>query len=1379
MKNLLKSITLALALPAMALTASAQDEIYPELIINGSIITGTVNERYGDDLAIDGDLLAVAAPFHRVGGKRHGAVYVYQREGNPNAPTWVFKQQIVGPVPPHNFLDPSDVHPSFWGYAITLKDGLLVVGESNSGNNFPLEENLFGALHFFQWNAMAEEFSGSGTVTNFEDDGPRTQHKMGSAISVSNNLIVTGERSGTHVYVFRKDGPSTYTRLPKVLKPSGASSFGTPILFGTQSVCLDGDRLAVGAPRTSSNRGAVYTYTFNGTSFDYEGTVFTPDSSGTHYYGDSVRIKGETMAVAAAGNGVGAVYVYRRENGAWGSEQKLVHSASTGISNFRHGMAGLELSDDGLTLFATSNAGKFVSWRMAEDGSWVEGPAISRNGTAAFPGFGLSIGFGEGTLVGSVINNLDGVPYHVHTFEYDGSNDTFLADQLRSQLYHNDAVANPRWLEDKAAFRYRMHVYNEEEFEVDGETELRIVRTDAALTDHYGAEEEARVDSVLTQLEARLDQDPFGASYQQLFLDIIYDRAQIKMLQAQDALIGLDVARINPPQPGQKVIDNEIALYEASLPILREAIQTMVEALDADIAFTVGGEPAGFNFFQNLVPGRTLEPVTFLDEGTVRPLLDEDDNPITDTLVDGYRDALLFFQMLGEYGCSAAQLAQLYQLKGLETEAADLIGSARELVFLQGSMLRGIFRDPVTMEDPTLLTEALESWEQGIQDLKAAEDEFGNGLNPLGYDDDFLVLLQRADGDDESIFNTFNILAESIDNMSSNSNYLQRAENDRAAAETAYDNFRGGLDELKVGLISVNTDAMNRLVQLVGYEYGTTQYDQTPGPNTGVNGGFKQGSELWDQFQNIRRARVQIQKNGQEIQNLEEKVRIEVERNLFEVEQQNAISDIRIEYAGQRAEMEEELGRINAAQKYAEVLADSLNPANFAQVVGNAVNAGVQVYGELRKGEIAAERERLAAQESADITNVENEILNANSAALIATWMLDMKTLVLSSQENAIILQQEMGRLVGLMRERETLERRIESHTETLKERYFADPVHRLRFLNEMHSATSSFETAQQTVFLMARALEYKWNTPFDEFMGGTGTTMTSIFCARNAKELQDIVDDMRGADMTNISTIDYEDVFSLKEDAFGYTEGEMHPDPQTGLMVTATEAFRSRLEAEFLIGDPTDFALINIPFSTVRDPLQSFFGPDFFRGPRRVTINPDGTLSADQIGSSAGRYLDKIQEIAVTMPGNYGPGPVTAPCELIYSGTSFLRTRSLGRYNEVLDPGTGEFRYDRLSEEMTAVPVRSSTFLNGAWQTNNQLLASPSVGLPQVTWPNPPSPPTEASYVDTFRERSIACNGWEITITLKDGVTYAEIGEIDDILLHIRHEASPRGVGQ
>ncbi len=169
---------------------------------------------------------------------------------------------------------------------------------------------------------------------------------------------------------------------------------------------------------------------------------------------------------------------------------------------------------------------------------------------------------------------------------------------------------------------------------------------------------------------------------------------------------------------------------------------------------------------------------------------------------------------------------------------------------------------------------------------------------------------------------------------------------------------------------------------------------------------------------------------------------------------------MQIRYGEEQAQIEHEIGVINQQEKAFELFTEYLKPENLAsgKSILLAVGIGYTLATDDKKQELEAKKERLAAQEKAEISALNNDILNRNSKARVETWMLDMKLLVLDSQQRAIQLNQELGRLVALIREKESLERRLTTNSEALAERYFADPVHRLRFQHEFFLAEDSFD---------------------------------------------------------------------------------------------------------------------------------------------------------------------------------------------------------------------------------------------------------------------------------------------------------------------------------
>ena len=88
----------------------------------------------------------------------------------------------------------------------------------------------------------------------------------------------------------------------------------------------------------------------------------------------------------------------------------------------------------------------------------------------------------------------------------------------------------------------------------------------------------------------------------------------------------------------------------------------------------------------------------------------------------------------------------------------------------------------------------------------------------------------------------------------------------------------------------------------------------------------------------------------------------------------------------------------------------------------------------------------------------------------------------------------------------------------------------------------------------------------------------------------------------------------------------------------------------------------------------------------------------------------------------------------------------------------------------MRSYQTRVSDFgLGGVFETSDTLTGSPTVMLRNdVPGPN-------ENVVRVFRERSVASSGWELRIIVKDGSRRLILDEVDDILLHFKHQAITR----
>ena len=303
-------------------------------------------DLFGWSVAFDGDTLAVGAPEEYgsatgIDGDQNdnsaqnsGAVYVFERSNN----SWSQQAYIKA-----SNTAPGDV----FGVSVALNNETLVIG------------------------AYGEDSNATGI------DGDQ-----------SNNSSVG---SGA-VYVFtRRNNTWSQQAYIKASNTNIENFSQRGELFGN-TLALDGDTLAVGAPYEQSNatgidgdqsnnsswqNGAVYVFTRNGTTWSQQAYIKASNGEIWDRFGTSLALDGDTLAVGAPGEssnaagidgdqsdnsteGAGAVYVFTRSGTTW-SQQAYIKASNTEITGSRvlsvdRFGASLVLDGDTLAIAATGES---------------------------------------------------------------------------------------------------------------------------------------------------------------------------------------------------------------------------------------------------------------------------------------------------------------------------------------------------------------------------------------------------------------------------------------------------------------------------------------------------------------------------------------------------------------------------------------------------------------------------------------------------------------------------------------------------------------------------------------------------------------------------------------------------------------------------------------------------------------------------------------------------------------------------------------------------------------------------------------------------------------------------------------------------------------
>jgi len=384
---------------------------YQEAYIKAA--NNNINDFFGNSVSLSGDTLAVGSNYEDSNqttitngatassdnsNGASGAVYIYKRSGN----SWAQEAYIKA-----SNNDSTDV----FGDSISISGDTLAVG------------------------AYLED-SNETTITN------------GATASVDNSNGSSGA-----VYIYKRSGNSWAQEA--YIK---ASNNNSDDMFG-QKVAISSDTLAVGVRRedsnqttitngatassdnSNSNSGAVYIYKRGASSWAQEAYIKASNNGGYDYFGGSISIGGDTLAVGAnsedsnqttitngttassnnSNSSSGAVYIYRRSGSTWAQEAYIKASNNNSLDYFG---GGVSISGDTLAVAATgedsneititngttasgddsnSNSGAVYIYKRSA-ATWAQEAYIKADNNDSGDNFGYTVSINGNTLAVGVAN---------------------------------------------------------------------------------------------------------------------------------------------------------------------------------------------------------------------------------------------------------------------------------------------------------------------------------------------------------------------------------------------------------------------------------------------------------------------------------------------------------------------------------------------------------------------------------------------------------------------------------------------------------------------------------------------------------------------------------------------------------------------------------------------------------------------------------------------------------------------------------------------------------------------------------------------------------------------------------------------------------------
>jgi len=351
----------------------------------------SVYTRFGQAVAMDGDLVAVGHPGRYINSNHRGAVSVFTRDGS----SWGNRVDLI----------PAETSTEL-GVAVHLSGDYLIAGASSSG---------MGKAYVFErgstgWTEEAELAPAYSPTFN---DYATTVAIDGTwaMVGAPRTTMPEGPSSGGVVYVYQRTAggwASAGTLTPS--DPIQGHWFG-------YSVAVNGEFAVVGTPDSS---GAAYVFHRSGEAWQQVAKLEAHDADSGDLFGCSVAVCGETILVGASddetyGAYSGSAYVFRLENTAWQQMAKL-----TAPDHYPSNAFGAHVAlSDGYALIGAAGDKQLAAHSGAayvfelEGDQWLPlDKLLPPDGGSCYYGTSVALSGDEGVV---------GAPRHVGNGRYDGA----------------------------------------------------------------------------------------------------------------------------------------------------------------------------------------------------------------------------------------------------------------------------------------------------------------------------------------------------------------------------------------------------------------------------------------------------------------------------------------------------------------------------------------------------------------------------------------------------------------------------------------------------------------------------------------------------------------------------------------------------------------------------------------------------------------------------------------------------------------------------------------------------------------------------------------------------------------------------------------------
>ncbi len=378
MKMLSHASIVACLLFTFPIHVQAVDQFESEIVTATASVSG---DEFASSVAVLDVRMLVGARLDDAIGIEAGRIFPFELSGS----TW---------SPQSAFVGSESAAGDRYGNAVSIGGTYAIIGAPRNADNGSFSGSAY--LYTWQGSTWGQEVKVTASDANAFD-------VFGISAFIDGDYTVVGALGNDDdgnlagsAYIFARNG-ALWPQQKKLL----ASDRQVRDVFGT-SVGISGNIAAVGAPgdHISTSSGAVYVYRRNGTNWPEEAILFANDAAIDDELGTSVAVDGFTIATGAIRHGgVGAVYIFEDNAGAWPQTFKVTPSDGTAGDLFG---ASVALDGDLLVVGAPgvdSGAGALYAYKQSGS-SWVEVTRLVASDGAAADALGTSVSISGDVIVG-------------------------------------------------------------------------------------------------------------------------------------------------------------------------------------------------------------------------------------------------------------------------------------------------------------------------------------------------------------------------------------------------------------------------------------------------------------------------------------------------------------------------------------------------------------------------------------------------------------------------------------------------------------------------------------------------------------------------------------------------------------------------------------------------------------------------------------------------------------------------------------------------------------------------------------------------------------------------------------------------------------------